>query len=85
MQALTITLGASIVGPLAEKFGTRPIIVCGSALMSLSLWLAGGLESASEVATWIGLALNGLFVSAPFILTMPEVLESVELSIESEG
>ena len=80
-MAFTFTLSSCFAGPLSEKLGKRPIIIGCNVLISVALWLCGGLKAESSAMTWLGLALNGLFVAGPIILTMPEVMDSIELSL----
>ena len=50
----------------------------------VALWLAGGLKQASVAATWIGLGLNGLFVSGIFIPMIPELMGTTEAYIDEK-
>ena len=50
----------------------------------VALWLAGGLKQASVAATWIGLGLNGLFVSGIFIPMIPELMGTTESYIDEK-
>ena len=50
----------------------------------VALWLAGGFNQASVVATWIGLGLNGLFVSGIFIPMIPELMSTTEAFIDEK-
>ena len=78
LMAATFTIGSGLVGPLSEAFGKRLTIAISSLCTGLALWLAGGLRINSEAVTWVGMALNGFFVAGPIILTMPEVLDSMQ-------
>ena len=50
----------------------------------VALWLAGGLKQSSVAATWIGLGLNGLFVSGIFIPMIPELMGTTEAFIDEK-
>jgi len=78
LMAFTFTFGSGLVGPIAESAGKRQVMAASNLLVGVAIWLVGGLSSESSVVTWIGLALNGLFVAGPIILPMPEICESVE-------
>ena len=50
----------------------------------VALWLAGGFKQASVAATWVGLGLNGLFVSGIFIPMIPELMSTTEAYIDEK-
>lgn len=85
LMAFTFTLGAGLIGDIAEKAGKRLVIIVCSVMIAVALWLVGGLSIESSILTWIGLGLNGLFVAGPIILPIPEIIESVELSIAQKS
>ena len=78
LMAFAFIPGAGLFGPLAEKSGRRVIIAISNIFIGVALWLTGGLRINSSVVTWIGIGLNGFFIAGPCILTMPEILESME-------
>ena len=84
-MALTFTIGAGLIGELAEKIGKRSVMIICSIMIALSLWFVGGLPGEYSLLTWIGLGLNGLFVAGPIVLPIPEIMESVELSITNQS
>ena len=77
-MAGTFTIGSGLSGELAEKIDKR-VIICGAMFaVGVALWLAGGLNINSETITWIGLGLNGFFVSGILIPMIPELIHSTE-------
>lgn len=81
-MACTFTLGSGIVGDITEKLGKDHVVLAFSVMIAISLWLVGGLSSESVVSTWVGLGLCGLFVSGPINLPIPQIMESIELSMD---
>ena len=77
-MAFTFTVGSGISGELAQKIDKRLIIGTSTFLTGIALWLAGGLKSMSEAASWVGLGLNGLFVAGVIIPMIPELIHSTE-------
>ena len=49
-----------------------------------ALWCVGGFKHSNEVATWIGLGLNGLFVSGIIIPMIPELMGTTEAFIKDK-
>lgn len=77
-MAATFTIGSGISGELAQKLDKRIVIGTATFLTSIALWLAGGLHSVSEAASWVGLGLNGLCVAGVMIPAIPEIIQSTE-------
>ena len=53
-------------------------------MLIASFWLIGGLSSESLTSTWVGLGLLGLSITGPLNLPVPEMIETVELSMDRE-
>ena len=54
-------------------------------MLFISLWLLRGINSQPLVSTWVGLGMCGLFTSGPLVLPVPEIIESIELSMNREA
>ena len=77
-MAATFTIGSGIAGGIAEK-GNKQVIICVSIFMTgISLYLASGLKIESEVLTWLGLGIMGLFVAGVIIPMIPLIICSTE-------
>ena len=84
LMALTFTVGSGLFGALSQNFNKRVIICLAMLFTGVALWLAGGLKQASVAATWVGLGLNGLFVSGIFIPMIPELMGTTEAYIDEK-
>lgn len=84
LMAATFTIGSGISGELAQKIDKRLIIGTATFMTSIALWLAGGLRSISEAASWVGLGLNGLCVAGVIIPAIPEIIQGTEEKVAQE-
>ena len=85
LMADGFTFGSAMIGGITKKFGKQQVVVACSFMLTVSLWLLGGMNSQSLVSTWVGLGMCGLFTSGPKVLPVPEIIESIELSMDREA
>ena len=81
-MATTYTIGSCLTGDIAGKLGNQQVVVASCFFITIALWLAGGLGTDSLVSTWFGLGLCGLFTAATNSQTVPEIIYSIELSMD---
>ena len=85
LMAGHFTFGSAMIGGIAEKFGKQQVVIACSFMPFVSLWLLRGINSQPLVSTWVGLGMSGLFTSGPLVLPVPEIIESIELSMNREA
>ncbi|ANY10375.1 MFS transporter [Pseudonocardia sp. HH130630-07] len=84
---LTMAVLGTVVGRLYDRFGARPLVIPGTALVAIAQWLFTTLGATSAVWVVVAIHLVLMMVGVAFILTpvMSDALGNLPSSLDSHG